>query len=906
MEKLLGDTAVKVLMVATVFSLPAVGAAVRYSILESLPPQSLIGNIPRDAALDLVRTDEELAMLTYSFLNQPGTDSDYFTVDEHSGMLRTATSIDRDVICLHQSSCTLTMDVATGPAEFFSVINIAVDVNDINDNPPTFTEDFVEVSVSELSLPGASFALPIALDLDYGRNGLEHYTLQEDSEDFELAQSIEDGELSLVLKRPLDREKQSFYQLTVLAFDGGDPVLSGSLAVDVSVGDANDNSPQFVNQSYTAFINEDMPVNQTLIRVHAVDADIGEYGRVRYSFASQTQLIYGHLFGIRPNSGEVYLKQMIQYNNNNNAYELTVVARDSGPGSQPARATVTIHVSDVNNNAPQITVNTLTADGQPHVPENVGPGEFVCHISVADMDGGMNGQVNCSLQGYGFALEHLPGGQYKVISTVVFDREVHGQYTVTINCQDLGSPSLSTTHVITVHILDENDHTPLFPRAQYYTSVAENNGIGKVILQVNATDLDIGENGFVHYSIVGDHQGYFSIQSPEGIIRAERVLDYESVSVLDFRVIAEDGGNPPRSSSCSVTITMMDQNDNPPIFVTSQYDFSVMENLPSGTPVGTVHAEDLDRTPFNEIEYGLAPYGSVDEFMINSATGEIWTLRSLDRELSAQHYLIATVTNPGYPTLTSTVSTIITVTDENDNSPVVKFPASGQNTSVLVYNDVPVGFMVTQILAEDPDSGHNAELTFEIEEGNINNIFAIDEASGIITINKELEELELRRYYLHILILDNGVPQRISVTGLTVDVNQSLVIDNSFVGGLLTGTNKTIVISLATASTFIVIVLIASILIIKTYDRRNRNKNGQNQVRIEIQKMLGANSDKESSEGQASPSHGHCSLDTGHHKDAATNSVDKGAITTNALNTSAPLPKVNNQNGKVSDNRALF
>ncbi len=107
---------------------------------------------------------------------------------------------------------------------------------------------------------------------------------------------------------------------------------------------------------------ENTPLQSTILRVRAHDLDTGVNGAVYYEFSTQTQAAYGHLFGIRNKTGEIYIKSELDYEKGS-VYHLSVMAHDQGPDSIPADATVIVRVLDVNDNSPQITVNTLAASG---------------------------------------------------------------------------------------------------------------------------------------------------------------------------------------------------------------------------------------------------------------------------------------------------------------------------------------------------------------------------------------------------------------------------------------------------------------------------------------------------------------------------------------------------------------
>ena len=825
------------------------GTLLEYSIYEQLPPDTEIGNVVNDAELSEKYSPSQIQELRFSFLDQPDSERPLLSISDRNGVLRTLDSIDRDVLCPQQSECDVLLDVAIGPAQYFQVINLRVSIQDINDNKPVFPQTEMGLQISEAALPGTTYSVPAATDPDSEKYSIQYYELVAETDKFGLTESRGlDGsvDLQLVLRNVLDREQVATYQVKILAHDGGTPPKQGKLVINISVTDANDNDPVFANTSFEGSIPEDTPVNRTVTRVTAHDADMGVNSQIVYGFSRRTESTYGTLFGIRPNTGEIYLKKNVDYEEEK-IYHLGVTARDSGPDSQVARATVVLNVLDVNDNAPQITVNTLTTTGDAQIPEGSPVSTFVAHISAADSDGGKNGELSCSLHSENFFLEHLYKTQYKVITASTLDREIKASYEVTITCQDLGSPPKTTTRIIPITIIDENDHAPVFAKQLYTLSLDENNLANAFIVQVNATDVDIGINGQILYSLEGERAHLFKIHPSMGIIRALALFDHEQVRQVKLTVRASDQGQPPRSSTAMVIVTINDKNDEEPYFIDPSYSFHVMENLPPGQEVGVVGAKDPDTSPYNEIKFSLR--NAAGKFSIDEDTGRIRTTQSLDRETKGVHTLQVVAQNPGYPHLESSVTVSIYVGDANDNSPEIIFPDQ-HNDTVHISNKARLGTVFTRIIATDADISDNAKLVYNIE-GDQEQLFDIDPNQGALQVNKDLSHHLDSRITLNLIVSDSGNPIRMSYATIHIVVNKSLAGDlpeASKSAGFLTGANRTIVISLATASAVVVLALCVAIVIIKSYDRKDRTSEPL-EHKTEAQSMLPPPGEKDNSDG---------------------------------------------------------
>ncbi len=617
--------------------------------------------------------------------------------------------------------------------------------------------------------------------------------------------------------------------MKVIAMDGGHPAKSGAMDLTIVIQDTNDNAPVFDNSTYEVQVYENVPVGTSITQIHAKDPDSGLYGEVMYQFSPRTQASYGNLFWIKNTTGEILVKSLIDYEQSS-IYHLVVMAKDRGPDSLPADATVIVQVQDVNDNAPQITVNTFVAAGtdSAEISEDADPGTFVAHITVADPDSGINGEFQCHLNDNQFELQALYDGEYKIATTVRLDREVMGEFNLAITCQDLGPESQVSIKHLRVVVVDINDNSPVFKQDSYQASVQENNYIGAFVLQVNATDLDDEKNGQVVYSIEDETAlDSFHIDDKTGEITARSVFDREQVQEISFHVIALDQGAEPRSSSATVLVHIDDVNDERPQFSQVSYSFAVQENQPPGTEIGIVHAADRDLAPFNEFQFSIVPsHPTTDRFSIDADTGQIMTTVRLDREQRPYYTLIVAARDREILPMSSTATVTVHIGDVNDNPPVFLFPVPGNNT-VQVSSTAPRGFAITKMITRDADIGKNANITYDIVAGNDQRLFDIDHNLGVILANGDYSQMDLRLFELTISALDQGYPQHRIVATLNVMVNKSITYlgtkEKTSSPGLI-GHNLSIVIGLGCASGIIMVILIIAILCLKRPYRPRRDQ----------------------------------------------------------------------------------
>ncbi len=472
----------------------------QYTILEEEKAQTFVANLVLDAALDQKYSQDDLNKLEFTLHDRRGIKQglrNLFHIESKTGVLKTSKVIDRDSICSHSKECEIPLDILIEPGEFFQIIKVYVTIIDRNDNIPRFPVTNLRLPISETTLPGSKFALPSAEDKDSGSYGIKQYHLVSKTNKFGLV--VTNGtygtmDIHLVVKSALDRESADSFEVDIVAEDGGSPARSGRMRVDITVTDANDNNPQFDNYTYQVSIPENFPPGMAVLQLHARDPDAGANGQIFYRLSDSSLQSVGKMFGVDAHTGEIYLKSVLDYENEQ-AYVLTVTARDQGENSLPAYAKVFIQVEDINDHVPQITVNSLTQSGRVEVSEDSPIGTFVAHLSVTDLDVGKTGAIQCNMKSDQFQLTQLYKTEFKIITSAVLDREKQPNYKVKVVCQDDGIPSKTSTEYLIVTITDSNDNSPVFRQQVYSVSMRENNMAGAYITQVSMRENNIAGPG---------------------------------------------------------------------------------------------------------------------------------------------------------------------------------------------------------------------------------------------------------------------------------------------------------------------------------------------------------------------------------------------------------------------------
>uniref|UniRef100_A0A3B4AYS4 Protocadherin beta-1 n=1 Tax=Periophthalmus magnuspinnatus TaxID=409849 RepID=A0A3B4AYS4_9GOBI len=639
-----------------------------YSVPEEQGPGTVIGNIAKDARLGLEQTGQGGQGKKANFRVLENSAPHLIDVDPQSGLLYTKQRIDRETLCKRNPKCQLSMEVFANDKE---ICMIKIDIQDINDNSPTFPSDQIDIDISENAVPGTRFPLTSAHDPDAGENGLKTYQITRD--DYNLfsleVKSRGDGTKfpELVIQRPLDREERSHHTLILSATDGGEYPRSGTMQINVKVIDSNDNSPVFDQPSYVVEIPENSPPGKVLIDLNATDPDEGNNGQVVYSFSGYAPERIRELFSIDSRTGVIKIQGEIDYEESP-VIEIDIQAKDLGPNPIPGHCKVTVKVLDRNDNWPSIGFVSVR---QGAISEAAPPGTVIALVRVTDKDSGRNGQLQCRVLGnVPFKLEENYDNFYTVVTDRPLDREMQDEYNVTIVAKDNGLPPLNSTKSFTVKILDENDNVPRFTKSVYLLQIPENNIPGEYLGSVLAHDPDLGQNGTVYYSIInsnvsgGDVNTYVNVNAANGAIYAVRSFNYEQIKYFDFKVLAKDAGSPHLESNATVRISVLDVNDNIPVIVlplllNDTAEIHVPRNVGVGYIVTTVRAVDNDYGESGRLTYEISDGNEENLFEIDPVTGEVRTAHPFWEDVSPNVELIIRVSDHGRPTLTAAARLII-------------------------------------------------------------------------------------------------------------------------------------------------------------------------------------------------------------------------------------------------------
>ncbi|XP_034036960.1 protocadherin gamma-C5-like isoform X11 [Thalassophryne amazonica] len=638
----------------------------RYSIPEELKPGSVVGNLAKDLGLGLSDIFDRKVRVASE------ADQQYFSVDVGKGELVVNDRIDREALCGQSASCVLPLQVVLQNP--LNLHRIEVEIKDINDNSPTFQTKELLLKIAESAAVGTRFSLESAEDSDVGSNSVKTYTLNK-NECFTLKlKEVEDGKTvpELVLEKPLDREKKAVHRLLLTALDGGNPVMSGTAQITVTVLDVNDNFPVFDKNMYKVSLLENTAKDIFVAKITAADADDGPNGEVEFSFNSQTPDSVLSVFEINSVTGEIYLKGDLDYERTR-SYDIEITAKDKGVPVMESHCRVQIDVVDINDNTPEIV---LTSEPQP-VREDAPSGTTVALISARDADFGNNSKVTLQLpKDSPFSLKPSFSNNYALVTSGVLDRESFSEYNIEITATDSGSPPLSNQKTVSVSVSDVNDNPPVFTQSSYNVYLKENGLPGSILFSVSASDADFGENSKISYSILDSKvqdvsvSSYVYINSDNGSIYSMHSFDYEKLKVFQIQVQAKDQGSPSLSSNVTVHVFILDQNDNVPAVIYpssaalgSLSHQRMSRSAKAGHLVTKVTAVDADSGHNAWISYKVSDATDASLFTVNQYTGEVRTKRAVSEHDESSQRLLIEIKYDGEPVQSATVTVSILLED---------------------------------------------------------------------------------------------------------------------------------------------------------------------------------------------------------------------------------------------------
>ncbi|XP_031417810.1 cadherin EGF LAG seven-pass G-type receptor 2-like [Clupea harengus] len=723
-----------------------------HSLYEATIPENQRGPLPSVLPAAIKAQDGDTGInqtVTYSITAvSPIKYQDSFTIAANIGIVSVTTPLDREEI----ASVTVQIK-AVQQDDSFKTANamVVVSIEDINDNPPKFDKADYSVAVLENS-PGGSFVLqPKVTDEDLG-GFIGTIRLIPDTVPFSVSQ---DGTITVKTSVGLDRETAPSFQFQVEAREDAAPNNIVTASVNISLLDVNDNSPQFGSAQYEGKVFINQTQGMLVVKVEASDPDEGVNGQVTYSIDGGNQDGY---FAISADTGEVTLAKVIPLEENRFLrFSLYVTAKDGGDISRASSVVVDILAQDPRPHFLQRTYQARVEE------ERDAPMQIlkVAFLSVAPV---FPVVLQVETEADKFSIDNNG-----VLSTTAkLDYETKANYSVQLSLSDGTNRDEA---VVAVEVLDINDNSPVFAVNPITISISEDAEDGENVTVVTASDVDVGYNGEVRYSLQGS-EGRFSVNPESGLIYVATPLDREEQDEINLEVIAMDQGRPARSATATVVVTVTDVNDNKPVFSMAQYYITVSEVDEPGLLLANLTATDKDEGMNADVSYHIAkqdPATTPTTFKLDVATGGLTLEEKLDYGVAKRYILTVEAVDRGMPARTGNTMVTVQVKDVNNNPP--EFSQERYDVAVpenLAGEAVLVSLEVTD---KDTDGFSNGHFIMTSDIFNINKMGAISLNSNA-TLDREKQDI----YTFQIVAVDqpsDGLSATAQVNITIMDINDN-------------------------------------------------------------------------------------------------------------------------------------
>uniref|UniRef100_A0A673G7G9 Cadherin domain-containing protein n=1 Tax=Sinocyclocheilus rhinocerous TaxID=307959 RepID=A0A673G7G9_9TELE len=579
-----------------------------------------------------------------SYLLQP---TDHFNLKLHGqsdGSKKVEMILQKPLDREKQENMTLILTAVDGGEPPKSgTVQIHITVLDANDNAPVFTKPIYRAIITENSQSGTPLITVSASDSDKGTNGEVSYLIANSDGESDIFHIDENGLVTLVGK--IDFEISKHYQIDIEAVDNGG--LSDSSKIMVDVIDINDNAPVITVMSKSNAIPEDSPQSTVIAMISVNDPDSNSNGQV---YCSANEKIP---FTIKSTSNGFYsiVTDSDLDRERVSDYNISVTCADEGVPSLSSSVTLSLQISDVNDNAPVFDKSSYEAS----VQENNTPGLSIFTIRASDADFNQNTyRLDPNDHFVLKTLSHTDGTKYvEMVLQTPLDREKQEEYILILTAFDGGTPQKTGTVKINVIVLDANDNAPVFSQSVYTALVAENAPMGSLVLKISATDADQGTNKHMSYS-----------------------FSQISKSILNSFSIESTNDNGGLTDTAKVMVEITDVNDNAPVINVISFSNPLPENSAPETVIAMLNVKDLDSGKNGQVRCLINP--SLP-FRIRQSSSNFYSLitdQLLDREKISEYNITITAIDEGSPSFTTNKTLILKLSDVNDNAPVFQLALS--------------------------------------------------------------------------------------------------------------------------------------------------------------------------------------------------------------------------------------
>uniref|UniRef100_A0A8D0DTW5 FAT atypical cadherin 2 n=1 Tax=Salvator merianae TaxID=96440 RepID=A0A8D0DTW5_SALMN len=729
------------------------------SVTEGMPAQTSVVQV---FATD--RDSGQNRLISYQILEDRSGTSKFFNIDANTGEITTTQALDYEAVCEFHIKVRAT---DRGMPSLSSEAHVVVNVSDVNDNPPKFSQLHYEANVSEMVPCGHVVIKVQAFDPDSTHTPRLEYLILSGNEKRHFSINSTSGIISTV--NHCEKVLDSFYSLRVSASDG---VFKTTVPVYINTTNVNKYCPSFQQDLYEAVLAENAKVGTKVIELLAIDPDDGPYGIVDYTIINK---LAQDKFSINDKGHIETLQKLDRENSTERVIAIKIMAKDGG--GKVAFCTVKIILTDENDNPPQFKASEYFLS----IQSNVSRGSPVIQVLAYDADEGVNADVTYSVD----SVEQVVAEEVIEINTatgvVKVKESLNGLENRTVNfkvkAEDAKPPQWNSVVPVNLQVVPKEIPLPRFSEPLYTFSASEDLSEGSEIGSIKA----VAEDPIIYSLVEGttaesNKEGIFALDKHTGALTVQKAMDYEKMKWYQVDVLANcSHQNINLVTLVTINIHIKDVNDNKPVFEADPYRAFVVENMPPGTPVIQVTANDQDTGSDGQVTYSLRaePSDIRELFTIDSESGWIMTLKELDCETQETYKFFVIASDHGTKIQFSSQALVeVTVTDENDNAP---WFTSKIYKGTVVENADP-GQMIATLRTTDYDiSEQNRQVTCYITEGDALGQFSVAEIDGEWRIfsKKVLDREDIAKYLLKVMVSDGKFQATAEVEISVLDVNDN-------------------------------------------------------------------------------------------------------------------------------------
>ncbi|XP_047209002.1 protocadherin beta-13 [Girardinichthys multiradiatus] len=597
--------------------------------------------------------------------------------------------------------------------------------------------------------------------------------------------------------------------------------------IEVEILDMNDNAPQFRRDVIHLDISEATPKGERFSLSNAADPDVGANSLNTYDLSESEH------FNIEVQTGrdgskfaDLILKKTLD-REKQAVHSLILTAVDGGIPARSGTASVIVRVLDTNDNAPIFDEPSVTVK----IFENDPIGSLVIRVKAADLDEGSNSDITYSYSLYTsertqqtFNLNPTTG---EITVRGMLNYEDFRIYDMEVIATDKGANILSGQCTIKILVEDMNDNHPEISIKSFQSPVSEDIALNTVIAVVSVSDKDSGDNGVVDLHIP-DNMPFKLRESSDNYYElvVSEPLDREKVPEYEITFTVTDRGSPPLSDNETMTLELLDVNDNVPQFPQLFNTIRVMENNAPGALLSSLTAFDPDLHEnqylvYFIIEREIANTSMSMLFSINPENGNLYALKTFDYEIEKEFLFHIEARDSGSPPLSSNVTVHIIIVDQNDNAPVIVSPwrAHGSVVEEKIPRSTDKGSLVAKVIAIDTDSVHNSRITYQFLQVTDASLFSLDQYNGEIRTMRMFSYKDSRHHRLVVVAKDNGEPAlsaTVTIKLLTVETDVKAYSDMTEMPleyDIFSDINLYLVIGLGSVSFLLLITILVTIVL---------------------------------------------------------------------------------------------